>query len=103
MPCDAPVMTATLRSLLTTSLLRKGESRVPPSCPAGRVVHLPAGLASRQVELPGHAEPVADPGELGTEPVVARRHQDRPACREGGERAVQLGLALALDEQRRRR
>src|SRR5262245_15734444 len=56
--------------------------------------------ALREVELPRHTEAVVEPGKLAAEPVVTRRHQHRPAVRQGGERLVEFDLVGALDEQR---
>src|SRR3954453_13878519 len=71
-------------------------------CPVYHAEHA-ARPASGQVQLPGDPEAVGEPAEPGAEAVVADRHEHGPAVREPGEGRVQLGLALALDEQGGRR
>ena len=50
----------------------------------------------RQVELPGHPEPIADPTEAGAEPVVVERHVHLTALAQPVEEPLELGLVLAL-------
>src|SRR5690606_8499686 len=64
---------------------------------------LPPPSVSCKVQLPGDAETVGEPAEPRAEAVFADRHEHVPALRQPGEGRVQLGLALALDEQRHRR
>src|SRR5262245_33322056 len=55
--------------------------------------------ALRQIELPRHAEAVADPREAPAEAVVAERHEGLAALGERGDEALLLGLGRAIDEQ----
>jgi hypothetical protein len=53
-----------------------------------------------EVELPGQAESVGDPAELGAEAVLTQRHQGLAAFGKGGVAAIEFVLGVALDEQR---
>src|SRR4051794_2110181 len=57
------------------------------------------GGKSPQVQLPGDAEAVGEPGELRAEPIVGWRHQHGPTLRKRAERPVELGLVHAIDKQ----
>jgi hypothetical protein len=52
-----------------------------------------------EVELPGQAESVGDPAELGAEAVRAQRHQRLAAFGQGRVEAIDFVFGLALDEQ----
>lgn len=58
--------------------------------------------ACGEVQLPGHAEAVVHPAELGAETVRAQRHQLLALLGEPAVEAVDLGAAVALDIQRHR-
>src|SRR6186713_806417 len=56
-----------------------------------------------KVELPRHAEAVADPTESPAEPVVVERHEYLSAVRKFGEAALLFRFVFAVDEHRDRR
>src|SRR4051794_7718414 len=56
-----------------------------------------------QVQLPGHAEAVVQPGELATEAVVAERHEEGAAFAKGRDGGIDLALVVELDRERHRR
>src|SRR5262245_23089362 len=60
-------------------------------------------LLPMQVDLPGDAEPVVQPGKAPAETVVARRHEEPALLAERGDNRLEFLGRARLDEKRERR